>query len=60
MTYSNMRYCNCGTTVRGAFDPLKEIGEICEKVGVWYHVDAAWGGACLFSAKHRSLTELVC
>lgn len=46
-----------GTTVRGAFDPLKEIGEICEKVGVWYHVDAAWGGACLFSAKHRSLMD---
>lgn len=46
-----------GTTVRGAFDPLKEIGHICEQQEIWYHVDAAWGGACLFSPKHRSLMD---
>ena len=46
-----------GTTVRGAFDPLKQIGQICEQHEIWYHVDAAWGGACLFSPKHRSLMD---
>jgi len=46
-----------GTTVRGAFDPLKEIAEICSQHNLWLHVDAAWGGSCLFSAKHRSLMD---
>lgn len=28
-----------GTTVLGAFDPLQEIGDICQKHGLWFHVD---------------------
>lgn len=28
-----------GTTVLGAFDPLEEIGDICQKYGCWFHVD---------------------
>jgi len=46
-----------GTTVRGAFDPVKEIAHICSEQELWLHVDAAWGGSCLFSAKHRRLVE---
>ena len=46
-----------GTTVRGAFDPVKEIAQICGEQELWLHVDAAWGGSCLFSAKHRQLVE---
>ena len=46
-----------GTTVRGAFDPVKEIADICGEQELWLHVDAAWGGSCLFSAKHRRLIE---
>ncbi len=46
-----------GTTVRGAFDSLKEIAEICSDQNLWLHVDAAWGGSCLFSAKYRSLMD---
>jgi glutamate/tyrosine decarboxylase-like PLP-dependent enzyme len=46
-----------GTTVRGAFDPIKEIAEICSNHSIWFHVDAAWGGSCMFSAKHRSLMD---
>ena len=46
-----------GTTVRGAFDPIREVSEICLREGLWFHVDAAWGGTCLFSAKHRMLMD---
>ncbi|MEC8670551.1 MAG: aminotransferase class V-fold PLP-dependent enzyme [Candidatus Thermoplasmatota archaeon] len=46
-----------GTTVRGAFDPLREIAEICSNQNIWLHVDAAWGGSCLFSNKLRVLMD---
>ncbi|KAI5643720.1 pyridoxal-dependent decarboxylase conserved domain-containing protein [Phthorimaea operculella] len=42
-----------GTTVLGAFDPLNEIADICQKYDMWMHVDAAWGGGLLFSKKYR-------
>uniref|UniRef100_A0A6G1R4L3 Cysteine sulfinic acid decarboxylase n=1 Tax=Hypotaenidia okinawae TaxID=2861861 RepID=A0A6G1R4L3_9GRUI len=45
----------CGTTVLGAFDPLSSIADICQRHGLWFHVDAAWGGSALLSAKHRHL-----
>lgn len=46
-----------GTTVRGAFDPIREIGDVAHAEGLWHHVDAAWGGSALFSATHRSLMD---
>ncbi|XP_074427498.1 cysteine sulfinic acid decarboxylase isoform X4 [Larus michahellis] len=45
----------CGTTVLGAFDPLGSIADICQRHGLWLHVDAAWGGSVLLSQKHRHL-----
>lgn len=48
--------CACATPV-GAFDPLEEIAEICRKFGVWLHVDAAHGGAALFSPRYRHLLK---
>ncbi|NXV24922.1 CSAD decarboxylase, partial [Cepphus grylle] len=45
----------CGTTVLGAFDPLGSIADICQRHGLWLHVDAAWGGSALLSQKHRHL-----
>lgn len=44
-----------GTTVLGAFDPLNEIADVCEKHNLWLHVDAAWGGGALMSRKYRQL-----
>lgn len=42
-----------GTTDFGSIDPLAEIAALVQETGAWFHVDAAYGGALLFSAKHR-------
>jgi len=42
-----------GTTVLGAFDPLREIGAVCKKHDVWFHVDGAYCGSVMFSDKLR-------
>uniref|UniRef100_A0A8C7PPA3 Glutamate decarboxylase 1 n=1 Tax=Oncorhynchus mykiss TaxID=8022 RepID=A0A8C7PPA3_ONCMY len=42
-----------GSTVYGAFDPIHELADICEKYNMWLHVDGAWGGGLLMSRKHR-------
>lgn len=47
----------CGTTVRGAFDPLNEIQQICSEYKVWHHADAAWGGLLLFDKDKSPLLE---
>ncbi len=42
-----------GTTVLGAFDPLRKIGEICKKYNIWFHVDGAYCGSVMFSEKYK-------
>lgn len=46
-----------GTTVRGQFDPFVKISAVCKKYDMWMHIDAAWGGSCLFSDKLKHLME---
>lgn len=46
-----------GTTVMGAFDPIRPVSEICKKHNMWLHVDGAYCGSVLFSKKYRHLID---
>jgi glutamate/tyrosine decarboxylase-like PLP-dependent enzyme len=46
-----------GTTNTGTIDPLLPIIDIAKTNNLWLHVDAAYGGAVAFSAKHRRKIE---
>jgi glutamate decarboxylase len=43
----------CGTTETGAIDSLSDMAQLAQKYNIFFHVDAAWGGPCIFSSKHR-------
>ncbi|MEO0396033.1 MAG: aspartate aminotransferase family protein [Cyanobacteria bacterium P01_A01_bin.137] len=42
-----------GTTVTGNIDPIVEMADIAKAHQLWFHVDAAYGGAVIFSKRHR-------
>lgn len=46
-----------GTTVSGNIDPLKHISNVAKKYNLWLHIDAIYGGAVIFSEKHKYLIE---
>ncbi len=42
-----------GTTSSNAFDPLPAIGEICQRYGLWMHVDGAMCGTAAVVPEYR-------
>ncbi|MCR9141606.1 MAG: pyridoxal-dependent decarboxylase [bacterium] len=45
-------FATAGTTDRGAIDDLQQVGSFCRERDLWFHVDAAYGGALLMT-RHR-------
>ncbi|XP_012942331.1 aromatic-L-amino-acid decarboxylase-like [Aplysia californica] len=46
-----------GTTSTCAFDNLAELGPVCNKYGVWMHVDAAYAGSACICPEFRYLLD---
>jgi glutamate/tyrosine decarboxylase-like PLP-dependent enzyme len=46
-----------GTTNAGMIDPLAACAKIAGDFGLWFHVDAAWGGAAIASERLRGLLQ---
>ncbi|XP_067001500.1 aromatic-L-amino-acid decarboxylase isoform X1 [Anabrus simplex] len=44
-----------GTTCSCAFDALDELGVVCNREGVWLHVDAAYAGSAFICPEYRYL-----
>ena len=46
-----------GSTGVGAIDPLRPIAEICQRHGIFLHVDAAWAGSALVLEEWRWMID---
>jgi aromatic-L-amino-acid decarboxylase len=44
-----------GTVATGSIDPLAEIADVCRDEGLWFHVDAAYGGPAVLADDLRPL-----
>lgn len=44
-----------GTTNFGIIDDLTSVAEVCRELGIWFHVDGAYGGAGLAAPSVRDL-----
>jgi hypothetical protein len=56
-----------GTTAAGIIDPLPEIATLLQRRGLWFHADAAYGGAAVVSPslqassrRHRVADSITC
>ncbi|BBH53606.1 pyridoxal-dependent decarboxylase [Fluviispira sanaruensis] len=45
------------STETGNVDDLSILARICKENKIWFHVDAAWGGAILLSNKYKNLLK---
>jgi aromatic-L-amino-acid decarboxylase len=44
-----------GTTSTGAVDPLPELADVCEELGLWLHVDGAYGAPAILTERGRAV-----
>ncbi|MBX3287782.1 MAG: amino acid decarboxylase [Acidobacteria bacterium] len=44
-----------GTTSTSSIDPVDAVADICERYGIWMHVDAAYAGSAAIIPEMRSL-----
>lgn len=44
-----------GTTVTGQIEPLPELAAVARRHGLWFHVDAAYGGSLVLSKRNRQM-----
>ena len=46
-----------GTTSSNGLDPLRAIGEICDKENIWFHVDGAMAGTAALCPEFRHIQD---
>ena len=46
-----------GTTSCCSYDNLKEIGEICQREELWFHVDGAYAGSAFICEEYRYIMQ---
>ena len=46
-----------GSTVMGSYDNHNKVADICQKHGLWHHIDACWGGFLSWSDKSKYLFD---
>jgi aromatic-L-amino-acid decarboxylase len=47
--------CTLGTTSSTSVDPVDVVADICQREGLWLHVDAAYGGSAALAPELRPL-----
>lgn len=52
-----MIVATAGTTNAGMIDPLEACASLSRSRNVWFHVDAAWGGAAIMSDQHKNCLD---
>ena len=48
---------SAGTVNTGAVDPLDKIADLCQRYGLWFHIDAAYGGPAAGLEENQALFE---
>ncbi|MEV8512120.1 pyridoxal-dependent decarboxylase [Dactylosporangium sp. NPDC051484] len=46
-----------GTVMSGAIDPIGPIADLCEREGLWLHVDGAYGGLFVLADRRRAALD---